>query len=1264
MKGHYGPSTGARPVGEGMRIDIANLIDEYRHGVVREEYRGEDGSADVLVFPPDLTNHERAVVHSECRKHGLTSKSRGKGDARRVTVFRRRANAGGGAGANGGDSGPRIDALELSRVSWEALRAYTTRFPPTDEEMEQIQTGALAGGEEEGREADQRTKKKKKRKKGRRGDDAPAEQAAGASAGAGQQAGAPQAGAQRAGGPAAMPPILPDGRVGADIRRQRASLPIASFRGQIVETVARSRVVLVAGETGCGKTTQVPQFILEDSWSRGEPCKIVCTQPRRISAMTVSERVATERGEVLGEGSVGYQIRLDSRGGAHTSLMFCTNGILLRRLTGSARGQRDDGDFDGITHIVMDEIHERDSFADFLMIVMREIVMKRPNIRLVLMSATVDVELFSEYFSGCPVISVPGFTHPVTEFYLEDALNVTGFAEQYRRQLGGRSRGAPPRGGGGGGGGGARGEANDELDAAIWQLFTQREFDEEASGELVELSSQCLSGGPSNNATVYPFLNYRHSATGVTPLHVLAGKGYADEVATLLAHGADATVRANDGLTALDWAVKFGHAECAEMIAERLEDAAAGARGAPVDDEAVVNAYLLATDQDEVDIELVRDLAEKICVASDPDNAILVFLPGWDEIGRLRDLLLSCRFFGNPAHFSVLPLHSMVEAGEQKKVFRRPRPGVRKIVLATNIAETAVTIDDIVYVIDSGRVKEKSYDAFTAVSTLQSTWISKANERQRAGRAGRVRPGFCYHLYSRSRSAALAQFQLPEIKRTPLEELCLQVKLLQSAGATGAPEGRGGVAAFLGAAVEPPLPVAVDTAMRLLEDVGALDADERITSLGRHLASLPLHPRIGKMLIFASLFDCVHPVLTVACSAAYKEPFYIPLEDGGRRACESARQRFDRAGGGASDQLAIAAAYDSWADAMRSGRGEERRFCQANYVSGVTMNMIHGMRRQIFNEIQARSLVGPGQHSRQAQDTALVRSVVGMGFYPMVGKLLPRQRGMRQAKPAIGTPKGERVRIHPASVNSKLAGFEEDEPGAPLVCAAYSELVRDDALLRTRQSSLVHPLALLLVANSVRVVEVPAPGADAEAEAAGGDSKMADAAAPPLNVFVIDDWLSVQVPPEDILPLLCLRLRLSHAFAHRIEHSRKQLPTALFQGVRTASSMLSQDGCFSREVAARVNLVPGGVHEQGVAYHHRGQAQGRRHDNWGDFVSRGGGGGGGAGGGGGRGGDHGGHGRQPRGGRHGGRDEGGRRGRGGRGLGGGKNRPGGAGVKR
>lgn len=295
------------------------------------------------------------------------------------------------------------------------------------------------------------------------------------------------------------------------------------------------------------------------------------------------------------------------------------------------------------------------------------------------------------------------------------------------------------------------------------------------------------------------------------------------------------------------------------------------------------------------------------------NGAILVFLPGWDDISTLKEALTANGSPFSSGRYQVLPLHSQVAPAEQRKVFQTPPAGARKIVLSTNVAETAVTIEDVVFVINSGRMKEKSFDPYTSVSTLQSGFTSRASERQRRGRAGRCQPGLCFHLYSRHRAEQLPvrlapdfllfsspghgplmvrscrsvmtpkheqgrtvqlartinqaalprvqEFQAPELKRTPLDELCLQAKLV----AADTP-----LATFLARALDPPVPRAVDAAVSLLTDIGALDATERLTVLGRHLAALPMSPRLGKLVLYGLAFDCVDPILTIACAMSYR----------------------------------------------------------------------------------------------------------------------------------------------------------------------------------------------------------------------------------------------------------------------------------------------------------------------------------------------------------------------------------------------------------
>ncbi|KAJ1491956.1 P-loop containing nucleoside triphosphate hydrolase protein [Baffinella frigidus] len=201
----------------------------------------------------------------------------------------------------------------------------------------------------------------------------------------------------------------------------RHRLPAFTMQEELLRKLASARVLVVSGETGCGKTTQVPQFILDaaDLAGQGDACSIVCTQPRRISAISVSERVASERCEPVGS-TVGYQIRLESRRSDATRLLFCTTGVLLRRLVA-------DPALKGVSHVIVDEIHERGINEDFLLIILKDLLAASPNLRLILMSATLKAEQFAAYFGGCPVAHIPGFTHPVEDVFLEDVLPKIGY---------------------------------------------------------------------------------------------------------------------------------------------------------------------------------------------------------------------------------------------------------------------------------------------------------------------------------------------------------------------------------------------------------------------------------------------------------------------------------------------------------------------------------------------------------------------------------------------------------------------------------------------------------------------------------------------------------------------------------------------------------------------------------------------------------------------------------------------------------------------
>ncbi|KAJ8755628.1 hypothetical protein K2173_022223 [Erythroxylum novogranatense] len=500
-----------------------------------------------------------------------------------------------------------------------------------------------------------------------------------------------------------------------EILTSRTSLPISGLKDDILKTLREKDVVVVCGETGSGKTTQVPQFILDDMIESGNGgfCNIICTQPRRIAAISVAERVSDERCESSpgSDGSlVGYQVRLDSARNEKTKLLFCTTGILLRKLAG-------DRNLTDVTHVIVDEVHERSLLADFLLIILKNLIEKKSsngtsNLKVILMSATVDSGLFASYFGNCPVLTAIGRAHPVTTYFLEDVYESINYV-----------------------------------------------LDSDSPASLRYQKSTIDKSGPVNN---------RRGKKNL----VLSGWG-------------------DDSMLSEDCVNPYYVSSNFESYTEQTRK------------------NLKRLNEEFIDYDLLEDL---ICYVDETceEGAILVFLPGASEIYTLVDRLIASYRFGGPSCDWVLPLHSSIASIDQKKVFMQPPKGIRKVIIATNIAETSITIDDVLYVIDCGKHKENRYDPRKKLSCMVEDWISQANARQRRGRAGRVKPGTCFCLYTRHRFEKLMRpYQVPEMLRMPLVELCLQIKLLSL----------GHIKPFLSKALEPPKEESITSAVSLLYEV-------------------------------------------------------------------------------------------------------------------------------------------------------------------------------------------------------------------------------------------------------------------------------------------------------------------------------------------------------------------------------------------------------------------------------------------------------------
>ncbi|KAK2968936.1 hypothetical protein RJ640_003623 [Escallonia rubra] len=690
----------------------------------------------------------------------------------------------------------------------------------------------------------------------------------------------------------------------------REKLPANKVKSEFLKAVAENQIILVvSGETGCGKTTQLPQFILEEEISslRGSDCSIICTQPRRISAISVAARISSERGESLGE-TVGYQIRLESTRSAQTRLLFCTTGVLLRQLV-------DDPNLTGVSHLLVDEIHERGMNEDFLLIILRDLLPCRPDLRLILMSATINANLFSRYFGDAPTIHIPGLTFPVTEFFLEDVLEKTCYClkPEFENFQGDAYR-VP--------------DFESPVRIAYGVVF----------GMVLPFNGVGLEKTELDHAKIsIAMLKLWRGARLSELLRSVVGPVafYLGGTVMSVQSGSIADVR-GDVVYVVALANVLGGrmAQFLEITPTLLSLFAFDA-----DIDSVYKSYSTKTRQSlgawsglQLDLGLVEATIEYIC-RNEGNGAILVFLSGWDEISKVFDKLKANSILGDPCKFLVLPLHGSMPTVDQRQIFDHPPSNMRKIVLATNIAESSITIDDVVYVIDCGKAKETSYDALNKLACLLPSWISKASAHQRRGRAGRVQPGVCYRLYPKMIHDAMPQYQLPEILRTPLQQLCLQIKSLQL----------GVIESFLAKALQPPDALSVQNAIELLKTIGALNDAEELTPLGRHLCTLPLEPNIGKMLLMGSIFQCLNPALTIASALAHRNPFVLPMNR--KEEADAAKRSF--AGNSCSDHIALLKAFEGWKQAKR--RGKERAFCWENFLSPLTMQMMEDMKNQFLD---------------------------------------------------------------------------------------------------------------------------------------------------------------------------------------------------------------------------------------------------------------------------------------------------------------------------
>ncbi|CBN79814.1 conserved unknown protein [Ectocarpus siliculosus] len=688
------------------------------------------------------------------------------------------------------------------------------------------------------------------------------------------------------------------------IRRDRASLPIAAFQNAIVRAVASNPCVLVAGDTGCGKSTQVPQYLLQAGYGR-----VACTQPRRISAMGLCRRVSYETLHEHGS-EVAYQVRFDSSRRRSSRILFLTEGLLLRQIAS-------DPNLSSYSVVIVDEVHERHAGCDFLLGLLRAVLRRRPDLKVVLMSATINPELFSRFFDGAPLIRVPGRMHPVEVRYVPTAAD-NDIQEVVSKHDGEGQRKLRSRGGGGG------------------------------EGKRVMFDAR-------------PYVKLLESIDTTTP--------------------------------------------------------------------------------------------------RDERGDLLVFLSGMSDMLAVTEGVREYVEAKSPRRWVVLMLHSSLSVEEQDKardflglVFDASPLGTRKMILATNIAETSVTIDGVRFVCDSGKAKEMSWDPASGVRSLQEFWVSRASAEQRKGRAGRTGPGVCFRLYARSTFDRLPPFAEPEIRRCPLEGLVLQMKslglddpryfpylsppppenlraALESLALLGATDAASAVSVPAAAADE-----AATAAAAITEGAVAVGSDPRggaglgaphaerlpaapesnaeprrreegttatttpptfddatarapLTPLGRVLSALPVDPSVGKMLALGALFGESEHVLTLAAALSTQTPF-----DARAAAAASGANPVAEFASSHGDPFTVMNAYDEWIRVKAARKESSRRWCKRHGLQEQRLYEITKLRRQFEDLLGSAGLIWLGAAAQRARQARAARG--GAGGRPSKEKL--RELKMRR----------------------------------------------------------------------------------------------------------------------------------------------------------------------------------------------------------------------------------------------------------------------------
>ena len=681
------------------------------------------------------------------------------------------------------------------------------------------------------------------------------------------------------------------------------ALPITAHRDEVIEAIRRHPVIVLCGATGSGKSTQLPKLCIEAD--RGIAGMIGHTQPRRIAARALANRLAEETGTTVG-GAIGYKVRFNDRTGPDCRIKLMTDGILLKELESDRMLRRYDT-------LIIDEAHERSLNIDLLLGVLKQLMPKRPDLRLIVTSATIDPARFAAFFGGGV------------------GQGVSAGAAGMRRE------------GDAGGGVGAVGRAEGFRGAGAEGVRSAG-----ASGDADVGGGAGVSGSAGVGGSAVPVIE-------------VSGRSYPVEVRYR------PLIKSRDG-----------------------ERSAFSASDSDVEGPSLSAA--VADDEDTVELSLPEGIIEAIRELDAPGRGsafgqgsrgdVLVFLPGEKHIREAADALEKARMHNT----EVLPLFARLSGSDQERIFQRH--GTRRIVLATNVAETSLTVPGIRFVIDSGLARISRYSVRGKVQRLPIERTSKASADQRKGRCGREAEGICIRLYSEEDFGQREDFTPPEVLRTNLASVILRMATL----GLGDPESF----PFL----DPPDTRLVNDGVRLLQELKAMDDDRRVTSLGEQIAGIPVDPRLGRMLLAASRQRCLTEMLVVAAFLEGQDPRERPSD-----AQQQANEKHALFADPRSDfntVLNIWRTYNEQAVAL--SRNQLRKWCKEHFLSFLRMREWQDLHTQLSQSIAELKL----RLNEMAANYTDLHQAILTGFLGSIGELDEKReydgpRGLRFVV-APGTP--------------------------------------------------------------------------------------------------------------------------------------------------------------------------------------------------------------------------------------------------------------------